>query len=345
MNFGITLVAIFYIVILIVPGIFFKRFYFQSKFSKEFYKGGFADKAMTSVFWGVVIQIFSILIISTIFDLDFKQVKKSVGSIYESIHENKLPDIGKNQLRFIGGYFLFAIALACLSGHVIHKLVRFFKLDISFSPLRFSNEWNYIFRNETSRKPQESEEDTKYFSTEIDIIVKESKNDIPRFYSGTLKDYFLDDNGNLDKVVLNSAKKRVKKESEAPQFVSIKGDTFIVPYCNVENMNLRYNYIPRTGEFVVPVAIKNTVVIFFVLALIPGLAFPWFTDASIFYKILSMVILFLGWTCIMVTITSLFNKRGKITASQRLRTIIISLVFGILFTLISFFLLGVIKIS
>lgn len=304
MNFGFTLITIFYIVILIVPGIFFKKFYFQAKFSHEFHNGAFADKAITSIFWGLLIQLAAIFLVKVAFGLSFDELYLRANNLYSSIHKQEFPRISYKQLKYFFLFFIFSIILACACGHIFHKLIRFFKLDVIFSSLRFANEWNYIFRNEMSITRAENSERKKYLSTELDIIVKESKNEIPRFYSGILKDYFLNESGQLDKIVLGAAKKRVLNDNKENIFVDIKGDIFIVPYCNIENINLRYNYITNKRAFKIPSAIRNTIVLCFALLFFIVLILPWFLDVNFWGTFISILLLIVSWVFIFTAVLS-----------------------------------------
>ncbi|NGM63560.1 hypothetical protein G5B30_16750 [Sphingobacterium sp. SGG-5] len=345
MNFGITIITIFYIVILIVPGIFFKRFYFQAKFANEFGKGVFADKAITSIFWGLIIQILSIFIVKFTFSLTFDEIYIRANNIYQSIHEGYLPKVSYKQLKLIFAFFIFSIAIACLCGYFLHKLIRYFRLDVTFSPLRFANEWNYIFRNEASQSIDSSLEKKKYHSTELDIIVKESKNDNPVFYSGILKDYFLDEYGQLDKIILKAAKKRVKKNQGTKEFVEIKGDTFIVPYCNIENINLRFNYTSRINSFKIPSAIVNTVYLFAILILIFIFIFPWFTNVDFWRKILSILPLFLSWTSLMIVVMVYIGSSDPKKDIAKGRNHLLFFLLSIMFMIVALLLLDLINVS
>ncbi len=345
MNFGITLITVFYIVILIVPGIFFKKFYFQAKFSHEFNNGAFADKAITSIFWGLLIQLLAIFILKVGFGYSFDQLYTRMNNLYGAIHKQEFPKISYKQLKIFFLFFVFSIILACFSGHILHKLIRFFKLDIIFSSLRFANEWNYIFRNELAISKDKDGERKKYFSTELDIIVKESKNEIPRFYSGILKDYFLNENGQLDKIVLAAAKKRVSNDNNEKEFVDIKGDVFIVPYCNIENINLRYSYTPSKRVFKIPAAIRNTIVLCFVVLFLLAFIIPWFLNISLASTFLSILLLIVSWIFIFTSVLASLEEDNESTNKLSLKKRITIGIFGLIILLIALDTMKVIDIA
>lgn len=61
METNVTLVSIAIIVFLYFPGNIFKRFYFKGPFSQQFNIGIFAERFITSIFWGGIMQIMSLI--------------------------------------------------------------------------------------------------------------------------------------------------------------------------------------------------------------------------------------------------------------------------------------------
>lgn len=312
MNFGLTIIAICYIVFLIVPGTFFKRFYFQSKFSKEFYKGAFADRLVTSIFWGLFIQTICLIVIKEASGLTFDGMYVRINNFYTSLQNNALPKISFTQLLYLVGMFSLSISLSCLLGHFFHKLLRYFKLDVNFSPFRFSNEWQYIFRNEVKRSDLSTDHVEKtYMTTEVDVIVNDFKEDRPSFYTGILKDFYITPSGDLDKILLGNAQKRIKDSDDKAIFTPIKGDTFIIPYSNISNINLRFNYIEKTNKIAIPKSIQQTLTLILIFLLLPILVLPWFFEATVWEKVLSTILMLISWFFIVGAILSTFDNNKK----------------------------------
>lgn len=94
MNFNITFFTIIYIVALIIPGVFFKRFYFQGPFSKQFGSGPFADRLLTSLFWGVVSQFLAYKILKDVLSLNFDDIWNRINTFLN----NKIPDLSEVEL-------------------------------------------------------------------------------------------------------------------------------------------------------------------------------------------------------------------------------------------------------
>ena len=62
----LALSSIFLIVIVLFPGLIFRRFYYSGKFTKQFLKGEWSERIVTSIFWGIFSQLITLLFISYI---------------------------------------------------------------------------------------------------------------------------------------------------------------------------------------------------------------------------------------------------------------------------------------
>lgn len=80
----------------------------------------------------------------------------------------------------------------------------------------------------------------KVSSTEIDIIIEETKETV-KMISGVLIDYTISEKtGELETVHLMAAQKYVKNGSESSNFKEISGDYMVIPCHRMVDMNIRY---------------------------------------------------------------------------------------------------------
>ncbi len=91
METPISVLTTLFILLLIVPGIFFKRFYFSGEFSQQFGVGLFADRLISSIFWGLGVQLVTYFIFSRFFDFNLLDIKDDLANSYTNLAENKLP--------------------------------------------------------------------------------------------------------------------------------------------------------------------------------------------------------------------------------------------------------------
>ena len=302
MDAGVTIFSIAYIVILIVPGIIFKRFYFQGPFSKQFSSGLFADRIITSLFWGIIVQIFSMLIYSRIINLKYEEFKQKALVNYNHIVSNQIPDLSYPHLQHILSYLLFSVVLASLLGYVLYKLIRFLRVDLKVSAFRFNNHWHYYFKGEILKtKEFKHHRKGRVLSTEVDVVVKNDDGKTNMF-SGLLTQYILDSKGELNTLYLTESKRYSAPDRTLAKI--IPGDLFVIPYSNVLNLNVRYNVqVKKAG---IPI-LKKAILAISTLVLLVGFISPWLMEIDVWRKIVGTVFTFLGWLFFSTLIFSFFE--------------------------------------
>lgn len=251
MNFNITFFTIIYIVALIIPGVFFKRFYFQGAFSKQFGNGPFADRLLTSLFLGVISQFLAYKILKDVLSLSFDEIWKRINILLN----NKIPDLSEIELVNSIWYFLGTVILSAILGSICFWLVRYFKFDLYFKVFRFSNKWHYYFKGEILHTVDFRKSD----SIPVKKIVKGVLVDVLTNYggketvlfTGNLTQYSLNKEEELETLYLTgvSRYKDVAEPNDETHSVGrkmvpkpIPGDIFVIPYSNVLNFNVQYIY-------------------------------------------------------------------------------------------------------
>jgi len=285
---SLTLFSFAYIVILIVPGIIFKRFYFQGSFSGQFNSGLFADRIITSLFWGILVQLVSALTFSRFIDASYQDWRLMLQTLYRNIIENKLPNTTPEQLIIVLAYAVYSVTLAAICGALMYKIVRILELDLHFPAFRFLNYWHYYFRGEILKTSDFSLTNrNKVISTEVDLMLKDNDGK-SNLFSGLLTQYTLNSKNELENIYLTGAS-RFSQTSNAIKI--IPGDIFIVPFSTVQNMNIRYNYQVRQQRQV----LKYIALSFSTLILVFAFGYPWFQELSMWRKIFSTFTLFMSW--------------------------------------------------
>ena len=137
-------------------------------------------------------------------------------------------------------YFLTLYAAAALLGAALHSIVRRTGLDRRFAPLRFNNQWHYLF----SEGANESA---------VLVTVSCKHQDHSCLYAGILHSYDFTSEGELERIMLTSAARAslTAVPAGAPTFVSIPGDLFIVWCRDVNTLNIDYLH-PAAAAPVVP---------------------------------------------------------------------------------------------
>lgn len=204
----LTISSIVFIVCLIVPGVIFKRFYYQGQFSTQFGSGLFADRLITSIFWGLIVQLIAFLGYSRLIGFTYTSIKKNIDKVYSEISANSLPNVNYHDLTYILEYLAFSCAVAVILGLFLHQFIRRFKIDIHYKVFRFANEWNYYFKGEILLTREfKSSKKGKWLSTYVDLLIDDGT-DKNKMVSGFLTDYTLSHkSGELEVIYLTNAKR------------------------------------------------------------------------------------------------------------------------------------------
>jgi hypothetical protein len=238
----VALSSILLIVVVLFPGLIFRRFYYWSKFTKQFVKGEWSERIVTSIFWGIFSQMITLLLISYILPiLQIKLLEKDIveNDIIEKIRTFSFAtmDIEKDRilLFFILGYILFSILVAGLLGLILYKFVRWFEIDIRIEAFRYSNQWHYIFQGEVPKSKK------KVLFPWVDVTLTTQQEDgKQKMIQGVLKDYQINaTTGDLEYLYLEQAQRYSHTQKD---FKRILSDVFVVPFGNVVDMNIRYKY-------------------------------------------------------------------------------------------------------
>lgn len=345
MDLNLTFWTVLYIVFLIIPGVFFKRFYFQGHFNKQFQSGLYADRLITSLFWGAIIQVITIHILIQTSDLNFGSFSEILKEAYSSIYSKSLPNGISSLFTFASMYLVWSVFIGILLGHLSHQLVRKTKLDLNYAVFRFSNKWYYYFTGEilnTHEFKFKKSKNGKVSSSIVDVLVDYGEGENVLF-TGTLTQYSLCSNGDLETLYLTGTGRYKKPEGQSPYVKQIPGDCFIIPYNRVLNMNI--DYVIETSEEVKVGRLKRFVLslmsVLFILLLLVVFVFPWFTEAGLLKKVISTFIFLLAWLFLMVSYAGLVSKQNNLSP----RAILISFLISVLFSLFGALILGILDIS
>ncbi len=285
----ITLGFFLILILIVLPGLIFRRLYFYGEFSKQFHSDySFIKVLSLSAVPGLVIFI----VIYLFYDNFISEI--DIGSVIDKLKEindpsfsfRKSNEIPLRQLinfkasPFIGFLYLTSFLIGALAG----RFVRITKLDTKFKLLRFKNYWFYFFNGlhtDFKKMRHLRQKNKKHIFTKADILI--DFNNKPELYSGIIEDYELDSNSSnvLSKIVLREAYRyKVKKKKKVP--VPIPGSLFVVDCSALKNINLTYVYEDAKSvlDSKIPVYIENA----FGLLLVILIPFFIFKSDSIHYS-------------------------------------------------------------
>lgn len=299
----------FVVVILIIfPGLIFRRLFFYGEFSKEFRAGhNLIGLLAISTVPGIIILAFTFIAYHYIF------ITIDIGEIIDKFKDLSSPEfrLTKSQdtpltellnhkaAPFLGFLYLNSILLGSLSG----RLIRITRLDTKFKLLRFKNYWFYLLNGQQfdfKKLRHLKELNKKHVFTKADVLV--DSNNETHLYSGIVVDYELSENdcSSLSKIMLRNAERySVKDGKRVP--VEIPGTLLVVHCKSLKNINLTYVY--EESKSVLQSNLPGSIELIFgyvILLLIPVFifktekvhweAYTWYFSLSWYAKIMAYFI-------------------------------------------------------
>ncbi len=262
---NITLNFLLLFILVVIPGLIFKRFYYLGEFSKQF---STKDPVYRSVLYAIIPGIIIQLIVFTGYTLCWNtnfdnylihEIYFNFGENVEIQSEYTKEFIKTDIFYFIlyqGINWLFALFFAVFS----FNFIRIFRLDSIFKVLRFKNQWYYIFSGEIRQWQKFKNRSgtsiaynsglSKYYLTYADIVVGSQTG--TELYSGFVIDYDLnpDNIDELSKVYLFDAhryretrlddKDKGFKTSGSKTKVPIHGEFFVLKSNDFKSINVSY---------------------------------------------------------------------------------------------------------
>lgn len=229
----------FFILLLIIPGFIFQNSYEKVE-NTSIEKKPFDVSSSLAFFYALMLHVFLIGIFTPIIGHNINYeicLKLLTGS--KSISELELRAISNN-IAYIVLYFASSFLSAYIFGKLFQKLILHFN-PYKSSKYAFETPWYYELKGKLS--------ETKNAQLIKLSCLVESKNTAFLYY-GVLEDFYLDSNGQLDRVVLSDAIRRPIESDEleftntsTARFYEIKGDRLILKYEDIKNINIEYLYI------------------------------------------------------------------------------------------------------
>lgn len=229
----------FFILVLIIPGFIFQNSYEKLE-NTSIEKKPFDVSSSLAFFYALILHIFLISVVVPLLGNEINYdicIKLLTGS--KAITESDLGTISANIPKIIL-YFSSSFLLAYVFGKFFQKLIFYFN-PYKSSMYAFDTPWYYELTGKLS-ETQDAE------LIKLSCLV-ESKNTSFLYY-GVLEDFYLDFDGQLNRVVLSGAMRRPIESDDSEQtdpptarFYEIKGDRLILKYEDIKNINIEYLYI------------------------------------------------------------------------------------------------------
>lgn len=225
----------FFLLALILPGFIFTNAYERTE-NTTLDKKPFESSSATALMCALLLQlVYASVVHFLIKEIDFALCIKILTGVKltQSDIESLSPDVG-----FIGTYFVGLYLASYIVGKVLQKIV-FCLNPYKSSMLAFDTPWYYELKGKLS-----SESDAQIIKVSCLLDTKDGS----YLYYGYLDDFYLDKDGQLDRIVLFDVYRRDIRnddngEDSTDRYYQIKGERLILKYSQIINLNLEYLYI------------------------------------------------------------------------------------------------------
>jgi len=247
MDFSLGFLVV--LILIIFPGLIYRRLYFYGEFSKEF-KSRYNFVSIIAI--AIIPGIINLVSVFFFYDFFFNEIDlgetidklkdlNSENFRYKESEDTPIKELMNTKaLPFVGFLYLTSFLIGSVSG----RLIRISKIDTKFKLLRFKNYWFYLFNGQhTSFKKMRHLRirNKKHIFTKVDILI--DSNSKTHLYSGIIVDYELHENecDTLSKVMLQNAERYSIRDGEKVP-VEIQGNLLVVDCSSMKNINLTYIY-------------------------------------------------------------------------------------------------------
>jgi len=317
-----------------LPGVIFRRFYYQGEFSNQFQ----AKQIVISLFYSFIIGafiIYSSIILYNYYVISWLEwpplSKEKLKVVILKCANDKFSAVDLLDYIYDSKVIVKAMILCLIISSfsavlavIAYRLIRSLRLDKSIKSLTFDNHWYYYFRGEFLRFSDFNIKYKKIHWVSADILVNIDSNNT-KLYSGIVKQYYIDHNTNRLSTIHLSDVFRYKSDGTTTK---IPSHCFIIPYDRVVNINLQvvFSSVKNNNIFILLTKIQPVLILVFLI-------FPYFIlgdyfnnnykfplIATIFFSIYSMTL--------PVVVINVFDQSKKV--KEKLNTILGYIILGIL---------------
>jgi len=245
MNFAFNSIII---ILLILPGFIFSLALYKSE--EPFYYIPLTHRTIISLFASII----SLLIWTSLFNTFLYPI--NYGTFLEIVagksNDQILQSISSNDLLCFSFYIITLYVFAYFVGLIFHCIVKKFKLDTKVKLLRLDSPWYYLLNGYDW---EVGEPDLVIITAAVEFAGK------GYLYNGYLETYYLDKNGELDRLILTDTRRRSIENDHLPdqygektaksvddRFYRIDGHNFVLKCSNIKSLNIQFLKIDPIGK-------------------------------------------------------------------------------------------------
>ncbi|UYQ94366.1 hypothetical protein MKQ68_04590 [Chitinophaga horti] len=241
MNIAIGTLLLF---LLVIPGISFRNAYYFGPLSKKLSKSSAFDDFIWAIIPGILFQLLFAGLVNRVqpwgYTVDFHSLGRILFNSQESARE--FGKLGGHIVPILS-YNAILIVLAGIFGYAVRLGIRRLHLDHYFQFLRFSNQWFYFLRGESTLFKEnrvEGEARPEIDTCTVQAVVK--LEDGCYIYTGNVDSFELSNAGELDYIVLYGASRRKFDEVGETDDYIIPADIVILKHAEIITLSVKVEY-------------------------------------------------------------------------------------------------------
>lgn len=233
--FPALLIALF-----ILPGLFFTLSFYNTD-NKQLNYIPLTHKTALSLFVTFLLHVFGLFTLDLFakYPIDLSKFLILISGDHSELFTSTLKTIGNTEIINTTIYLTIIYFLAFLIGKMFRFLIKKFKLDKYTKLLRINSPWFYLF---TGYDWEDGKPDGVIISACTEFGGK------TYLYQGYLERFFLTEDGNIDRLILTDAERRLiendkmgpEKSDKNLRFYPIDGHYFVLKYAEIKNLNVQF---------------------------------------------------------------------------------------------------------
>ncbi len=243
MNIAFPALLIF---LFVLPGFVFNLAFFKTDNTPLNYIP-LTHKAIVSFVVTIILHTIWLLCVCYLLHLyiDLDLILVLIAGVQGVKYSEAITSITAHELISTAMYLITMYAFAYALGKSLRLGIRYFKLDEKYGLFRIDSPWYYLF---SGYDWENGEPDGVRIAATSEIAGR------GYLYIGWLDKFYLDNAGNIERLILTSTVRReIKKDKKvadenAERFYRIEGDYFVLKYAEIKSLNVQFFKIEEISK-------------------------------------------------------------------------------------------------
>lgn len=239
------------VLIILLPGIFFRKGYFSEEFSNQYTIRDFFQLFVNTLFPSLIAYLIFLPFIYFIFGYYYDlEILLGILSSNEKLVEVSINKIDNFKFEILGFQAIINL-VSFFVGYKLKNIVLNKSFDARNKFFRYKNVWHYLLSAKFILFKRSQIELTTNKIEDIDITFIDALLIIGEhtcIYTGILVDYELSIDGSLDLIYLKNAQRKFVINGSNSEYKDIDGHIIILKYENIINLNLSFIQVEELDD-------------------------------------------------------------------------------------------------